>query len=114
MSLVFRCGVLYLEESSLGNLGLLAFQQGGDEILRQIPTCSKKLGPECRTWTLELLVRYAKEYLEQEVCFQTISAAMRRCKYRPGRSKRVGSPDPESQVKRHQGEALQSLPARDS
>ena len=86
-----------------------------EEILRQTPNCYEKLETECRTWTLELLVRYAREYLEQEVCFQTISAALRRCKYRTGRSKlRVGSPDPEYQVKRPQVEHLQSLPARDT
>lgn len=95
-------------------VGQLARKQW-EEILRQTPNCYEKLETECRTWTLELLVRYAKEYLEQEVCFQTISAALRRCKYRTGRSKlRVGSPDPEYQVKRHQVERLQSLPARDT
>ena len=68
-----------------------------EEILRQSPNCYEKLETECRTWTFELLVRYVKEYLDEEVCFQTISAAMRRCNYRTGRSKlRVGSPDPES------------------
>ncbi len=90
-------------------------REGWEEILRQTPNCYEKLETECRVWTLALLVRYVKEYLDQEVCFQTISAAMRRCKYRTGRSKlRVGSPDPEYQVKRHQVESLESLPARDT
>ena len=83
------------------------------EILNQTPNQYEKLGTDSRQWTLELLVRYAKEYLDQEVCFQTISAALRRCKYRTGRSKlRVGSPDPEYQVKRKRVEELESLPPR--
>ena len=86
-----------------------------EEILRQAPHSYEKLDTECRVWTLELLVRYVKAYLEEDVCFQTISAAMRRCKYRTGRSKlRVGSPDPEYQVKRQHVESLQALPSRDT
>ena len=83
-----------------------------DEILHQTPHQYEKLQTDSRTWTLELLVRYAKEYLGQEVCFQTISAALRRCKYRTGRSKlRIGSPDPEYRVKRKLVEDLRGLPA---
>ena len=82
------------------------------EILHQTPHHYEKLQTDSRTWTLDLLVRYAKEYLGQEVCFQTISAALKRCKYRTGRSKlRVGSPDPDYQVKRHRVEELRSLPS---
>ena len=72
-----------------------------EEILRQTPNHYEKLQTDSRQWTLALLVRYAQEYLGQQVCFQTISAALRRCKYRTGRSKlRIGSPDPEYRVKR--------------
>lgn len=85
------------------------------EILHQTPNHSQKLGTDSRQWTLGLLVRYAKEYLGQEVCFQTISAALKRCKYRTGRSKlRVGSPDPDSPVKRQRVEELRSLPQGDN
>ena len=60
-------------------------------------------------------MRYAQAYLGQEVCFQTISAALKRCKYRTGRSKlRVGSPDPEYHVKRQRVEELRSLPQGDN
>ena len=85
------------------------------EILHQTPNQYEKLGTDSRQGTLELLVRYAKEYLDHQVGFQTISAAVSRCKYRTGRSKlRVGSPDPESQVKRKRVEELESLPPRDN
>lgn len=84
-----------------------------DEILSQTPNQYHKLETDSRQWTLELLVRYAKEYLDQAVVFQTISEAMRRCKYRTGRSKlRVGSPDPDYQVKRERVEQFRSLPQR--
>ena len=83
------------------------------EILRRTPDQYEKLQTGSRQWTLGLLVRYAKEYLQQEVCFQTIFAALKRRKYRTGRSKlRGGSPDPEYQVKRKRGEDLRSLPSR--
>ena len=86
-----------------------------EEILRRTPNQYEQLDTDSRCWTLELLVRYAKEYLHQEVCFQTIWAALRRCKYRPGRSKlRVGSPDPEYTIKRARIEELSGLPPRDN
>ena len=82
------------------------------DILRQTPNQYEKLSTDSRQWTLELLVRYAKEYLNCEVVFQTISEAMRRCKYRTGRSKlRVGSPDPDYIVKRERVENLRCLPS---
>ena len=82
------------------------------DILRQTPNQYEKLETDSRQWTLELLVRYAKEYLNCEVVFQTISEAMRRCKYRTGRSKlRVGSPDPDYIVKRERVENLRCLPS---
>ena len=85
------------------------------EILQQTPNQYEKLDTDSRTWTLGLLVRYAQAYLDQEVCFQTISAALKRCKYRTGRSKlRVGSPDPDYAVKRQRVEDLRSLPPRDN
>lgn len=84
-----------------------------EQILRRTPNQYEKLETDSRQWTLALLVRYAKAYLHQEVCFQTIFAALKRCKYRTGRSKlRVGSPDPEYQVKRKRGKDLRSLPSR--
>ena len=86
-----------------------------EEILRRTPNQYEKLGTVFWSWTLELLARYAKEYLHQEVCFQTIWAALRRCKYRTGHSKlRVGSPDPEYQIKRQRIEELSGLPPRDN
>jgi transposase len=86
-----------------------------EEILHQSPNTYEKLCTDCRCWSLELLARYAQRYLGQEVCFQTISAALRRCKYRTGRSKlRIGSPDPEYQVKRQRIEELSGLPPRDN
>ncbi len=86
-----------------------------EEILRRSPAHYEKLQTASRNWTLELLARYAKEYLHQEVCFQTIWAALRRCKYRTGRSKlRVGSPDPEYTIKRNRIGELSCLPPRDN
>ena len=83
------------------------------EILRQTPDQYDRLETNERQWSLNLLVRYAKEYLGQEVCFQAVSAALRRCKYRTGRSKlRVGSPDPDYLVKRQNIETLRSFQSR--
>lgn len=83
------------------------------EILKKTPNQYDKLKTDSRQWTLELLVGYAKEYLGEEVVFQTISLAMSRCGFRTGRSKlRVGSPDPEYTVKRARVEHLRSLPQR--
>jgi len=81
------------------------------EILSRTPNQYQRLETDSRQWTLELLVHYAKEYLGCEVCLDTISKALRRCKYRTGRSKlRVGSPDPDYLVKRERIEDLRSLP----
>ena len=83
------------------------------EILRQTPDQYDRLETNERQWSLNLLVGYAKEYLGQEVCFQTVSTALRRCKYRTGRSKlRVGSPDPDYLVKRQNIETLGSFQSR--
>ena len=82
-----------------------------EEILSRTPDQYDLLDTDSREWTLELLVKYAEKYLDQEVCFQTISHALRRCKYRTGRSKlRVGSPDPNYTVKRSNVEELRSKP----
>ena len=70
------------------------------QILQRTPNHYDKLDTDSRQWTLELLVGYAKAYLEQEVDFSTISKAMKRCGYRTGRSKlRIGSPDPDYTIK---------------
>lgn len=83
------------------------------EILSQTPNQYEKLETDSRQWTLELLVGYAKHYLNEQVTLDTISKALRRCKYRTGRSKlRVGSPDPDYTVKRARVEDLRSLPQR--
>jgi len=83
------------------------------EILSRTPNQYERLETDSRQWTLGLLVRYAKEYIGCKVCFQTISKALRRCKYRTGRSKlRIGSPDPDYLVKRERVEKLRSLPPR--
>lgn len=83
------------------------------EILLRTPNQYEKLETDSRQWTLELLVGYAKQYLNEQVTLDTISKALRRCKYRTGRSKlRVGSPDPDYTVKRARVEDLRSLPQR--
>lgn len=85
-------------------------QDDWNQILRQTPDQYEKLQTDSRQWTLALLVGYAKEYLDQEVCFQTVAAALKHCKFRTGRSKlRVGSPDPDYQVKRERVEQLRSF-----
>jgi len=83
------------------------------EILSQTPNQYEKLQTDSRQWTLDLLTRYAKEYIGVEVCFQAVSEALRRCNYRTGRSKlRIGSPDPDYLVKRERVQILRSLPPR--
>lgn len=83
------------------------------EILSMTPNQYDPLQTDSRQWTLDLLVRYAKHYLDADVDFSTISKAMKRCGYRTGRSKlRIGSPDPDYMVKRQRGENLRSLPQR--
>ena len=83
------------------------------EILSRTPNQYEKLETHSRQWTLALLVRYAKEYLGEEVHLDTISKALKRCKYRTGRSKlRVSSPDADYLVKRERVEKLRSLPHR--
>jgi transposase len=83
------------------------------KILSQTPNQYEKLETDSRQWTLELLAGYAKEYLNQPVTLDTISKALRRCKYRTGRAKlRIGSPDPDYSVKRETVETLASLPPR--
>jgi transposase len=83
------------------------------EILSRTPNQYDKLETDSRQWTLELLVGYAKAYLDAEVDFSTISKAMKRCGLRTGRSKlRVGSPDPDYIVKRQTVEQLRSLQQR--
>ena len=80
-----------------------------EEILSQTPNQYQKLQTDSRQWSLDLLVSYVREYLGEKVVFQTISEALRRCKYRTGRSKlRVGSPDPDYRVKRQTVEQLRS------
>ena len=82
-------------------------------ILSRTPNQYEKLDTDSRQWTLGLLVRYAKEYIGEDVCLDTISKALRRCKYRTGRSKlRIGSPDPDYKIKRERIEELRSLPRR--
>ena len=84
-----------------------------EQILTQTPNQYDKLQTDSREWTLELLVGYTKEYLGEDVVFQTISEAMKRCGYRTGRSKlRVGSPDPDYTVKRQRVDRLRSLQQR--
>ena len=81
-----------------------------NEILSQTPNQYEKLETDSRQWTLELLAGYAKEYLNQPVTLDTISKALRRCKYRTGRSKlRIGSPDPAYRVKRETVETLEHV-----
>ncbi|MBI1926318.1 helix-turn-helix domain-containing protein [Candidatus Poribacteria bacterium] len=93
-------------------VGQLA-KEDWQEILSQTPNQYDRLATDSRQWTLELLVEYVKAYQGEAVDFSTISKAMKRCGYRTGRSKlRVGSPDPEYQVKRARVEDLRSLPSR--
>lgn len=80
-------------------------------ILNRTPNQYEDLETDARTWTLELLVRYVKAYIGEDVTLDTVSKALRRCKYRTGRSKlRVGSPDPDYVVKRERVETLCSKP----
>jgi transposase len=81
------------------------------EILSQTPNQYQRLSTDSRQWSLELLVRYVKEYIGEQVTLDTVSKALRRCKYRTGRSKlRIGSPDPNYTLKRERVFELGSKP----
>ena len=83
------------------------------EILSRTPNQYEKLETDSRQWTIELLAGYAKEYLNELVTLDTISKALRRCKYGTGRSRlRIGSPAADYSVKRERVETLGSLPPR--
>jgi len=102
-------------DKSPGRPGKIAQLTRGDweEILSRTPNQYQKLGTDSRQWTLERLAKYSEEYLGEPVHFDTVSKALKRCKYRTGRSKlRVGSPDPHYQSKRETAENLRDLLSR--
>lgn len=82
-----------------------------DTILERTPNQYSKLNTESRQWTLDLLVVYAKEYHNIEVCRSSVYHSLRKTGRGTGRSKlRVGSPDPDYTVKRQHVEVLRNLP----
>ena len=84
-----------------------------ERLFEQTPDHYEKLQTASRQWTLELMSIYFKTYHEICVTPTAIHMALRRVGYRTGRSKlRVGSPDPDYQVKRKQLDELASLRRR--
>lgn len=84
-----------------------------DEVLGQTPNQYEKLDTQSRAWTLELMVKYLKEYRNINVSISSIHNSLKKTKRRTGRSKlHVSSPDPDYQVKRRHVEVLQGLPKR--
>ena len=86
-----------------------------ERLFEQTPDQYEKLQTDSRQWTLDLMSVYFKAYHEISITPPAICMALRRMGYRTGRSKlRVGSPDPEYQVKRSQLTELMSLRKRDT
>ncbi len=86
-----------------------------DKILEQTPNEYERLNTDSRQWTLKLIARYLLEYHQIEVTLPTVYNALRRTGRRTGRSKlRVGTPDPDYQVKREVIEELQNFLSRDN
>ena len=86
-----------------------------DRVLEQTPNQYEKLSTESRSWTFERLSLYLKEYHGIEVTISSVYNSLRKTGKRTGRSKlRVGSPDPDYQVKRDQLKEVQNLPLRDN
>ena len=84
-----------------------------DAILEQTPNQYQLLYTDSRQWTLQLMVDYLDKYLKISVSVSAVYYALRRTGRRTGRSKlRVGSPDPDYQVKRHVIEEMTNLPTR--
>ncbi len=86
-----------------------------DRVLEQTPNQYEKLATESRQWTFERLSLYLKEYHGIEVTISSVYNSLRKTGRGTGRSKlRVGSPDPDYQVKRDQLKEVQNLPLRDN
>jgi transposase len=84
-----------------------------DAILEQTPNQYQLLNTDSRQWTLQLMVNYLDKYLKISVSVPAVYYALRRTGRRTGRSKlRVGSPDPDYQVKRQVIEEMTNLPTR--
>lgn len=84
-----------------------------DKILEQTPNQYQLLNTDSRQWTLELIVLYLQKYHQISVTTPAVYYALRRTGRRTGRSKlRIGSPDPDYQVKRQTIEKLTNLPKR--
>ena len=84
-----------------------------DKILAQTPNEYGQLNTDSRQWTLKLIQLYLLEYHQIQVTLPTVYNALRRTGRRTGRSKlRVGSPDPDYQVKREVIEELKNFRSR--
>lgn len=88
-------------------------KQDWKKVLEKTPNQYEKLGTHSRRWTLELISQYLKEYHGIDVSISSVFNSLRKAGCRTGRSKlRVGSPDPEYEVKKRQLEILECLPQR--
>jgi len=84
-----------------------------DAILEQTPNQYPLVNTDSRQWTLKLMVNYLDQYYQISVSIPTVYYALRRTGRRTGRSKlRVGSPDPDYQVKRQAIQEMANLPLR--
>jgi transposase len=101
-----------LPKSPTGRKGKLGeFQKGDwDTIFEQTPNQYPSLDTDSKQWTLQLLADYMKAYHQIQVTSEAIYYALRRTGRTTGRSKlRVGSPDPDYQVKRRTVEEMRNL-----
>lgn len=86
-----------------------------DAILEQTPSQYQLLNTDSIQWTLQLMVDYLDQYYQISVSIPAVYYALRRTGRRTGRSKlRVGSPDPDYQVKRQAIQEMTNLPQRDN
>ena len=84
-----------------------------DAILEQTPNQYQLLNTDSIQWTLQLMVDYLDQYYQISVSIPAVYYALRRTGRRTGRSKlRVGSPDPDYQVKRQAIKEMTNLPLR--
>ena len=86
-----------------------------DKLFEQTPDQYDRLNTDSRQWTLELIQDYLQKYHQISVTISTIHNALKRTGRGTGRSKlRVGSPDPDYQVKRETIQEMQNLPSWDN
>lgn len=82
-------------------------------LFEQTPNQYEHLNTQSREWTLELIQLYFEAYHQIQVTLPAIYTALRRTGHRTGRSKlRVGSRDPDYQVKRQVIEEMTNLQQR--